>query len=171
MACTSYDGSLVVIENGMVPQRVMRLKLAQDGRSVDRAMPLDVAQAGVHAADLGAIAGDATVFHRQQPEELYDTYGVLKDAAKLEPVKIFRANLRFAWDRTRHRTGHGDPQRSVRSRAIRRTSSAAEKSIRQRAGRRRIDAAGTARRRQAADAGRSEPDASARSASASAVRT
>jgi hypothetical protein len=82
-----YDGCLVVIESGMVPQRVMRLKLSDDGRSVATAMPLDVAQPAFATPTLGAIAGDELYFIANSQKMLYDKFGVLKEAAKLEPTR------------------------------------------------------------------------------------
>lgn len=93
-----YDGCLILIESGMVPQRVMRLKLADDGRSVTTVMPLDVAQPAFATPTLGAIAGDNLYFIANSQRLLYDRYGVLKDPSKLEPTRIFKSNLRFAWD-------------------------------------------------------------------------
>lgn len=92
-----YDGNLVAIEGGMVPSRVMRLKLAADGRSIASAMPLDVAQPVFADLGRGTVAGDNLYFIANRQNALYDDNGVLTDAAKLEPVHVFRSNLRFAW--------------------------------------------------------------------------
>ncbi len=95
-----YDGCLVVIESGMVPQRVMRLKLSEDGRAVASAMPLDVAQPAFAAPTLGAIAGDDLYFIANSQKGLYDKFGVLKEPGELRPTQIFRSNLRFAWNQS-----------------------------------------------------------------------
>jgi sugar lactone lactonase YvrE len=95
-----YDGCLVIIENGMVPQRVMRLKLTDDGRGVVSAMPLDVAQPAFTTPTLGAIAGNDLYFIANSQKSLYDKLGVLKDAKDLQPTRIYRSNLRFAWDQS-----------------------------------------------------------------------
>ena len=92
-----YDGCLVIIESGMTPQRVMRLKLTDDGRGISAAMPLDVAQKSFVTPTLGAIAGDDIYFIANSQKNLYDRYGVLKEPAKLEPTRIYKSNLRFAW--------------------------------------------------------------------------
>jgi hypothetical protein len=63
-----YDGCLIIIENGMVPQRVMRLKLSDDGRSVVAAMPLDVAQPAFTTPDTRRHRRQRSLLHRQQPE-------------------------------------------------------------------------------------------------------
>jgi hypothetical protein len=92
-----YDGTLVIVEDGMVPKRIMRLQLDKDGRTIKSAMPLDVAHAEFNALGTSAIAGDKlyTIVNRQ--DGLFDDHGVLTDADKLAPTTIFRSNLRFAW--------------------------------------------------------------------------
>ncbi len=92
-----YDGTLVVIENGMSPRRVMRLQLGKDGHSIERAMPLDVANPAFGLPTYGAIDGDGLYFVANSQKNEYDTFGVPKDLAKLEAVRVFRSNLRFAW--------------------------------------------------------------------------
>lgn len=92
-----FDGHLVVIENGMVPQRVMRLKLSADGHSIAGAMPLDVAQPSFALPTIGTIVGNNLYFIANSQKGLYDQYGVLKDASKLQPVHVFKSDLRFAW--------------------------------------------------------------------------
>ena len=95
-----YDGRLVVIESGMVPQRVMRLKLSDDGRSVASAMPLDVAQPAFSVPTVGAVVGDQLYFIANSQKALYDKFGTVRDPSALEPVRIFKSNLRFAWDQS-----------------------------------------------------------------------
>ena len=93
-----YDNALVAIENGMSPKRVMRLRLDKDGRKVDKAMPLDAANAAFGLPTYGAIEGDALYFIANSQKNAYDAYGVVKDASRLEDVRVFRSDLRFAWD-------------------------------------------------------------------------
>ncbi|HEY6986536.1 MAG TPA: hypothetical protein VH375_10675, partial [Rhodanobacteraceae bacterium] len=93
-----YDGTLVVIENGMSPRRVMRLKLDKGGRKIESAMPLDVSNAAFGLPTYGAIDGDGLYFIANSQKNDYDAYGVLKDSGKLESVRVFRSDLRFAWD-------------------------------------------------------------------------
>ncbi len=92
-----YDGALVVIENGMSPHRVMRLKLDPTGHKVTNAMPLDVANPAFSLPTYGAIDGDGLYFVANSQKNAYGSYGTPNDNAKLEPVKIFRSDLRFAW--------------------------------------------------------------------------
>ena len=92
-----FDGTLTVVENGMVPKRVMRLQLSADGRSIEGAMPLDVAQPSFVELGPGAVAGDKLYFFTNREDGLYDARGVLTEADKLEPTRVFVSNLRFAW--------------------------------------------------------------------------
>lgn len=93
-----YDGTLVVIENGMSPRRVMRLTLGSDGRSIVKAMPIDVANAAFGLPTYGTVDGDALYFIANSQKNDYDAYGVPKDASKLEAERVFRSNLRYAWN-------------------------------------------------------------------------
>jgi sugar lactone lactonase YvrE len=93
-----YDGALVVIENGMSPKRIMRLKLDPAGRKVVAAMPLDVENTAFGLPTYGTTDGDALYFVANSQKNEYDAYGVVKDASKLEPTRIFKSNMRFAWN-------------------------------------------------------------------------
>ena len=93
-----YDHNLVAIENGMSPHRVMRLALSDDGRRIMKAMPLDVANPALTLPTYGTIDGDGLYFVANSQKNAYGTYGTPNDDAKLEAVKVFRSNLRFAWN-------------------------------------------------------------------------
>jgi sugar lactone lactonase YvrE len=93
-----YDGTLVVIENGMSPRRIMRLTLDKDGRKIVKAMPLDVANTAFGLPTYGAVDGDSLYFVANSQKNDYDAYGVVKDDSKLESTRIFKSNLRFAWN-------------------------------------------------------------------------
>lgn len=92
-----FDGTLAIVENGMVPKRVMRLQLSADGRSIEGAMPLDAAQPSFVELGSGTVAGDKLYFFTNREDALYDARGVLTAADQLEPSQVFVSNLRFAW--------------------------------------------------------------------------
>lgn len=92
-----YDGTLVAIENRMSPKRVMRLNLSEDGHAVVRAMPIDAGKPEFELPTYGTVAGDALYFIANSQKNKYDGYGSPKDASKLDAVKVYRSNLRFAW--------------------------------------------------------------------------
>ena len=93
-----YDGTLVAIENGMSPHRIIRLNLSKDGKSVTKMMPIDVANPAFGVPTFGTIAGNDLYFIANSQRNLYGKYGDLKDKDTLEAVRIFRSNLRFAWN-------------------------------------------------------------------------
>lgn len=93
-----YDNTLVVIENGMSPHRVMRLTLDKTGRKIVKAIPLEAARPELTLPTYGTIDGDGLYFIANSQKNAYGAYGTPKDDAKLEAVNVFRSNLRFAWN-------------------------------------------------------------------------
>ncbi|MDN5924831.1 MAG: hypothetical protein L0H70_07520 [Xanthomonadales bacterium] len=100
----TYDGTLVVIEPGMTPERVMRLSLSKDGRSVTKAMPLDVAKPDFKALGAGTVAGDTLYFIVNNQQAHYDVHG-LPNKAELQPLMVYASNLRFSWGESGINTG------------------------------------------------------------------
>ena len=94
-----YDGALIIVQGNMVPARVMRLKLNAEGRNVEAAMPLDAAKPEFAVLGNGAVAGNDLYFLANSQREEYDSYGVPKDANALQAVKVYKSDLRFAWDK------------------------------------------------------------------------
>lgn len=95
----SYKNALVIIEPGMQPQRVMRLKLSDDGTRVTDAMPLEVANPLFKSLGDGTTVGDKLYYMTASQRGNYDAYGLLEDDANLEPVPVFVSDMDFAWDK------------------------------------------------------------------------
>lgn len=93
-----YDGTLVTLQSGMTPRRVLRLHLDEEGRAVLRAVTIDSGKAEFALPSSGAINGEGLYFVANSQKNNYDGYGNPVDAAKLEAVKVFRSNLRYSWD-------------------------------------------------------------------------
>ncbi len=93
-----YKDALVVIQPGMQPQRVMRLRLSDDGRKVLKAMPLDAAQPLFKLLGQGAIVGNKLYFMTNSERSKYGRYGTLREGAVLGPVHVYESKLDFAWD-------------------------------------------------------------------------
>lgn len=93
-----YDGTLTALQNDMSPKRVMRFNLSEDGRSIVRSQPIDAAQPAFGLPTAGTVAGSDLYFIANSPKALYSDLGVLTDPTKLEPVHVFRSNLRYSWD-------------------------------------------------------------------------
>ena len=93
-----HDGTLVAIENGMSPNRVIRVHLSADGKSVTKMMPIDVANPAFKVPTYGTVVGKDLYFIANSQKNHYDKYGELKDKNALEAVRIFRSNMHFAWN-------------------------------------------------------------------------
>lgn len=104
-----YDNNLVVIENGMSPTRVMRLGLDAEGRKIVKAIPLDAQNPAFGLPTYGTIDGDGLYFIANSQKVNYGAYGTPKEGAKLEGVRVFRSDLRFAWDKPGIPTQPGAP--------------------------------------------------------------
>ncbi|MGA9341625.1 MAG: SMP-30/gluconolactonase/LRE family protein [Rhodanobacteraceae bacterium] len=94
-----YQNNLIAIENGMSPPRVMRLTLSANGHDIAKVMPLDAANPNFSLPTYGAIDGDSLYFIANSQRNHYDKYGDPKDVSKLQPIHVFRSNLRFAWNK------------------------------------------------------------------------
>ena len=92
------DDALVAIESGMSPKRIMRLRLDASGHKIEKAMPVDASNPAFELPTYGVVDGDALYFVANSQKNGYDSYGIAKDPAKLEGVRVFRSDLRFAWD-------------------------------------------------------------------------
>lgn len=97
-----YDNHLIVIQNGMTPHRVMRLALSRDGRTVIGATPLDAGHPQLTLPTYGTVTGDFLYYIANSQKNQYDDFGVPRDLAKIKPVAIFRTDLRFGWDASKH---------------------------------------------------------------------
>lgn len=94
----AYENTLVVVQNGMSPKRVMRLRLSADGRSIVGAMALDSGKPEFTLPTYGAIGADRLHFIANSQRNAYDSYGSPKADAKVEAVKVYSSDLRFQWD-------------------------------------------------------------------------
>ncbi|MEO8670977.1 MAG: hypothetical protein ABI411_06655 [Tahibacter sp.] len=93
-----FDGTLIIVQDGMIPERVMRLKLDKTGHQILSAMPLQASDPAMTQPGLGTLAGNDFYFIANSQKDLYDGYGVLRDEKMLEPTHIFKNDARFAWD-------------------------------------------------------------------------
>ena len=93
-----YQGNLIAIENGMSPKRVVRLALSKDGRSIEKMMPIDIANPAFTFPTSGTLVGDELYFIADSQRGLYGQYGDLKHPDQLKAVQVFRSNARYAWN-------------------------------------------------------------------------
>jgi len=90
------QGSLLAVQNGMQPSRVMRLALAPDGRSFIGAQPLAAGQPGFGVPTLATLAGDRLYFIGNSQKHRYDRFGLPRKADELEGARIFSVQADFA---------------------------------------------------------------------------
>jgi hypothetical protein len=81
-----WDGHLVLIQNGLKPQRVMRLKLGDDGVSVTEVAPLAVAQPGFNYPNFGTLVDKDVVY-------LGNSHWVRTSQGQPEPVRVLSTNV------------------------------------------------------------------------------
>lgn len=93
-----YEGQLVIIQTGLNPQRVVRLKLSEDGRRVELSVPLEAARTEFDSPGSGVLKGNELYFVANTQRGYYDSYGLRKGDRELPSVKIFRTDVRFNWD-------------------------------------------------------------------------
>lgn len=94
----AYEGQLVIIQTGLSPQRVVRLKLTDDGRGIQLAVPLDAAHTEFATPSAGVLKGNELHFIANTQRDYYDGFGLRKGDRELPPVKVFRTDVRFNWD-------------------------------------------------------------------------
>lgn len=94
-----YEGQLIVIQNGIRPQRVIRMKLDEAGHAVALAVPIEANREAFGTPTLGTLGEDGLYFIANSQRALYDGYGLLKGGeAALPPLRIYRSDPRFNWD-------------------------------------------------------------------------
>ena len=90
---TWRDGELVAVQNGMTPRRVVRMKLADDGKSVASFDVLASAKPEFSLPTRGVAADGKFYVIANNQRGMYDRYGIPRDEKKLEPAKIFAIDL------------------------------------------------------------------------------
>lgn len=75
-----WNGHLVIVQNGISPQRVMRLKLSADGGSIDEVAPLAIAQPFFDHPSFGAL-------HEGQLWFFANSYGA-HNVTRPQPVRV-----------------------------------------------------------------------------------
>jgi hypothetical protein len=89
-----HAGTLIGVQNGVTPPRVVRLRLDPAGERIlavevlDRHLPLAL------EATIGTVWGDRYFYVANSQWEQYDDAGRLKPGARLEPLRILELRLR-----------------------------------------------------------------------------
>jgi len=91
-----WDGHLVVVQNEMQPARVMRLKLADDRRSIVAVDPMVANQPELSLPTLGTLADNTFYFIANSQKGNYDRFGLANDKNKLEGTRIYQVDVKVA---------------------------------------------------------------------------
>jgi len=88
-----WQDSLVLVQNDMNPERVMRLQLDGTGRSVANVLPLAANVAALDVPTMLAMAGDDIYLIANSQKGNYDRFGLVRDKDKLEGTRIYRLSV------------------------------------------------------------------------------
>jgi hypothetical protein len=88
-----WNGHLVVVQNSMNPNRVMRLKLADDHRSIAAVQPLAANLDEMTLPTLGTLGGETFYFIANSQKGRYDRFGLAHDKSKVEAARILRVKV------------------------------------------------------------------------------
>jgi hypothetical protein len=99
-----WNNHLVVVQNGLPPNRIMRLKLSPDGRQIVQGHPLEANQQALPLQVGAAIGKDAEFFLiGNSQRNQYDRFGLPRSRERLEGARIYRLQADFAMDRVEAR--------------------------------------------------------------------
>lgn len=89
-----HKGHLVGIQNGTLPQRIVRIRLDRAGKSAQSLEVLQQTLPGWNEPTHGVIDGENLVYIATSNWPAYDDAGALKDGARLEPLRLMSLNLK-----------------------------------------------------------------------------
>jgi streptogramin lyase len=89
-----YRGSLIGVQNGVAPARVVRLRLDPAGQRIENVEVLDRHLPLAAEATIGTVWGDRYFYVANSQWEAYDNAGRLKPGVRLEPLRILELRLR-----------------------------------------------------------------------------
>jgi hypothetical protein len=92
-----YEGTLIAVQNGFTPRRVMRFNIDATGKRIVRAQALDAAHKAWGLPTRGTMAGDKYYFVSNTQKNQYDRYGLVMYANDLRAIRIWESDARFAW--------------------------------------------------------------------------
>ena len=88
-----WRGSLIGIQNGFGPNRIVQLRLTPDGKAVSAGKLLEFRSASLELPTTGAIY-NGWFYYIENSQINHEEHGKLKDAEHLKPVRIARLRLR-----------------------------------------------------------------------------
>jgi hypothetical protein len=90
-ALSFWNGYLLAVQNGLPPNRVMRLKLSDSGKQIIEAHPLLASQQALPLQVGVTVAPDASVYLiGNSQRDNYDRFGLPRNKERLEGARIYR---------------------------------------------------------------------------------
>jgi hypothetical protein len=90
----AYKGALIGIQNGITPQRIVRIGLDRKGERIVKLSVLQQNLAEWNEPTNGAIVGASLVYIGTSNWPAYDGDGSAKDGARLEPLRVMELRLK-----------------------------------------------------------------------------
>lgn len=92
-----WDGNLVIIQNGIAPQRVMRLELGEDGLGVVSASPVEAAHPAFDTPTFGTLVDNQLYYLGANHWDDVDARG--RTQGELPPTPVVRTRVDAEWAR------------------------------------------------------------------------
>lgn len=88
-----WKDSLILVQNDMAPERVMRLQLDDTGRSVAKVLPLAANLPDFDVPTMLTMNGEDIYLVANSQKGNYDRFGLVRDKDKLEGTRIYRLSV------------------------------------------------------------------------------
>lgn len=99
-----WNNHLLIVQNELPPNRIMRLKLSEDGRQIVLGHPLEANQQALPLQVGAALGEDAELFViGNSQRNQYDRFGLPRSRERLEGARIYRLKADFAMERVEAR--------------------------------------------------------------------
>jgi len=93
-----YQDHLIVIQNGSIPTRVVRIKLDTDRKSIKGVQPLEANKDALEMPTFGVMAGDDLYFIANSQRDLYAADGKPLEGNFPQARVLYQVSARFAWE-------------------------------------------------------------------------
>lgn len=91
----AHDGGLLLVQSGMLPKRIMKLRLDPTGRVVEAVQPLEANKDVLSLPTAATLVDDKLLIIANSQRANYDRFGLLRDKNKLEPTRIYQVDINF----------------------------------------------------------------------------
>ena len=90
-----FEGSLVAVQSGMTPPRVMRFGLSDDGRTITGVTPVEASNPAFAKVGKAAMDGSSIYVVGNSQLDNYDRFGLVRNKDQLEGTRIIRIDADY----------------------------------------------------------------------------